>query len=65
MSDDPQVNDKEAQRRPADQPPGLPARRSVLLGDILLTIRTALRVFMDLPSAVRTRNGWFVVAYVL
>jgi hypothetical protein len=63
--EDPQANDKQTNDDSGDQPPRLCATWSILSGDILLAIRTALGVFMDLAAAVGTRNGGFIVVHIL
>src|SRR5262249_12617030 len=52
-ADDPAIDDVQAQQRSDDDPPRLARGRRVLLGDVLLAVRAALRILVDLPLAVR------------
>src|SRR5581483_4631915 len=58
---DPAVDDPESGEHAEDQPPGPPPRRGVLRREVVLAVRAALAVLMNLPAAVGARDGRLVV----
>jgi hypothetical protein len=61
---DPQENGQEYEQDTDDDPPRLPGS-SILLRDVLSAMGTARRILVDGPFAIRTRNGRFVVVFIV
>ena len=60
-TNDPSVNDVQTEESADDDPPWLSLRGRVLLRDVMLAIRTALRVLVNLPLAIRAGDSWLLV----